>query len=67
MLYVRVTVTSTIGTFWATGWSHDEVLPYFKKSEDYEGGISDYHGVGEPLCSECPNPTPVAMPCGCSS
>lgn len=32
-----------------TGWSFDEVLPYFKKSEDQERGASEYHGVGGPL------------------
>jgi choline dehydrogenase len=31
------------------GWSFDEVLPYFKKSEDQERGADDYHGVGGPL------------------
>ena len=31
------------------GWSYDEVLPYFKKSEDQERGASDYHGVDGPL------------------
>ncbi|AMO38329.1 GMC family oxidoreductase [Thauera humireducens] len=31
------------------GWSFDEVLPYFKKSEDQERGASQYHGVGGPL------------------
>ncbi len=31
------------------GWSYEDVLPYFKKSEDYEGGPSKYHGVGGPL------------------
>lgn len=31
------------------GWSFDEVLPYFKKSEDQERGASEYHGVGGPL------------------
>ncbi len=28
----------------ATGWSYAEVLPYFKKSERYDGGASEYHG-----------------------
>lgn len=28
------------------GWSWDEVLPYFKKAEDYEHGISNMHGAG---------------------
>lgn len=31
------------------GWSYDEVLPYFKKSENQERGASEYHGVGGPL------------------
>lgn len=31
------------------GWSFEEVLPYFKKSEDQERGESKYHGVGGPL------------------
>ena len=28
------------------GWGWDDVLPYFKKSEDYHGGASATHGVG---------------------
>jgi choline dehydrogenase len=31
------------------GWSYEEVLPYFKKSEDQQHGASEYHGVGGPL------------------
>jgi choline dehydrogenase len=31
------------------GWSYADVLPYFKKSEDYEGGASAYRGAGGPL------------------
>jgi choline dehydrogenase len=31
------------------GWDYESVLPYFKKSEDFEGGESQYHGVGGPL------------------
>ncbi|MGY8868846.1 MAG: GMC family oxidoreductase, partial [Pseudomonadales bacterium] len=27
------------------GWSWDEVLPYFKKSEDHFSGASDMHGA----------------------
>ncbi len=33
----------------ATGWSYDEVLPYFKRSEDNERGEDGFHGVGGPL------------------
>ena len=31
------------------GWSYEEVLPYFKKSEDQERGSNHFHGVGGPL------------------
>jgi choline dehydrogenase len=31
------------------GWSFDELLPYFTRSEDNERGESFYHGVGGPL------------------
>ena len=33
----------------AEGWSYDEVLPYFKRSEDNERGEDAFHGVGGPL------------------
>lgn len=29
-----------------TGWGWDDVLPYFRKSEDHHGGESDLHGSG---------------------
>jgi choline dehydrogenase-like flavoprotein len=32
-----------------TGWSYAEVLPYFRKSENQEGGEHAYHGTGGPL------------------
>jgi len=31
------------------GWSHDDVLPYFRKAEDNERGANDHHGAGGPL------------------
>ncbi|MCC4263283.1 choline dehydrogenase [Oceanimonas baumannii] len=31
------------------GWSYQEVLPYFKKSECQSRGKNDYHGVNGPL------------------
>jgi choline dehydrogenase len=31
------------------GWSFDEVLPYFKKTENQERGASSYHGSGGSL------------------
>jgi choline dehydrogenase len=33
-----------------TGWSYDDVLPYFRKAENQEDGASRYHGAGGPLC-----------------
>ena len=37
-----------------TGWSYDDVLPYFRKSEDQQRGEDDYHGVGGPLAVSNP-------------
>lgn len=31
------------------GWGYDDVLPFFKKSEDNERGADGFHGVGGPL------------------
>jgi choline dehydrogenase len=31
------------------GWSYNDVLPYFKKSENNERGGDDFHGSGGPL------------------
>src|SRR3984893_10961174 len=31
------------------GWSWDDVLPYFKQAEDWEGGADEFHGEGGPL------------------
>ncbi|MEQ1509855.1 MAG: GMC family oxidoreductase N-terminal domain-containing protein [Sphingopyxis sp.] len=33
----------------ATGWSYDECLPYFKRSEGNERGGNDFHGQDGPL------------------
>jgi len=44
------------------GWSYQHVLPYFKRSEDYEGGASEYRGAGGPLSVvNHADPTPVAQ------
>lgn len=34
----------------AHGWSYREVLPYFKRSERYQGGESEFHGGAGELC-----------------
>jgi choline dehydrogenase-like flavoprotein len=31
------------------GWAYDDVLPYFKRSEDNERGEDAFHGVGGPM------------------
>ena len=31
------------------GWSYENVLPYFRKSENWEGGEDTFRGVGGPL------------------
>jgi choline dehydrogenase len=33
----------------ATGWSYDDLLPYFRRAEDNERGENAFHGVGGPL------------------
>ena len=44
-----------------TGWSYEDVLPYFKKSQDQGRGESEYHGVGGPLAVQDPkDPHPLA-------
>jgi choline dehydrogenase-like flavoprotein len=51
MIYIRGVPADYDG--WAaqgaTGWSYQEVLPYFKKAEDNERFCNDVHGVGGPL------------------
>ena len=36
------------------GWSYDDVLPYFKRAEDFERGADAYHGEGGPLSVSYP-------------
>uniref|UniRef100_UPI001601C0E2 GMC family oxidoreductase n=1 Tax=Nocardioides stalactiti TaxID=2755356 RepID=UPI001601C0E2 len=33
----------------ADGWSYDDVLPSFRRMEDWEGGASDVRGAGGPI------------------
>jgi choline dehydrogenase len=46
------------------GWSYDEVLPYFIRSEDNQRGDDAYHGTGGPLAVSDPtyrNPLAAAF------
>ena len=36
-------------SFGLPGWSYANVLPYFRRAEDWEGGADDYRGAGGPL------------------
>ena len=58
MLYVR-------GNAWdydnwaalgCTGWAYEDVLPYFRKSEDNDSFNDRYHGQGGPLGVSKPSP-----------
>jgi choline dehydrogenase len=54
----------------AAGWSYDEVLPFFKRSEDFEDGASFYHGSGGPLPvtrNHSPNPASLAFLEACAA
>ncbi|MEO0784644.1 MAG: choline dehydrogenase [Pseudomonadota bacterium] len=43
-----------------TGWGFADVLPYFKRSEGYQGGNTDFHGGEGPLkVSESPIDNPL--------
>jgi choline dehydrogenase-like flavoprotein len=51
MIYIRGNRADFDG--WASagceGWSYDEVLPYFRRSEDNQRGEDAFHGAGGPL------------------
>jgi choline dehydrogenase len=48
MIYIRGNRVDYDG--WGQdGWSYDDVLPYFKRSEDNERGEDAFHGVGGPM------------------
>ncbi len=51
MIYIRGNRADYDG--WAAagcdGWSYDDVLPYFRRSEDNERGEDAYHGAGGPM------------------
>lgn len=51
MIYIRGHRADYDG--WAAlgnrGWSYEDVLPYFRRAEDFEDGANEYHGAGGPL------------------
>ncbi|MDP1736039.1 MAG: choline dehydrogenase [Caulobacter sp.] len=43
-----------------TGWGYADVLPYFKRSEGFEGGEDAWHGGDGPLhVQKAPTPNPI--------
>jgi choline dehydrogenase len=56
LLYVRGQPEDYDG--WAAagnaGWSYADVLPYFRRAEDYHGGADDVHGAGGPIAVSPP-------------
>lgn len=45
----------------AEGWDYAALLPYFRKSEDWQGGRTPFRGAGGPMRIETsPDPHPVA-------
>jgi choline dehydrogenase len=46
----------------AAGWTYAAMLPYFRRSEDWEGGPSGQRGAGGPMrVTRPPDPHPVAV------
>ncbi|MEG3858813.1 GMC family oxidoreductase [Microcoleus sp. herbarium12] len=44
------------------GWSYQDILPYFKKSENQQRGASEYHGVdGELSVTDLISPAPISQ------
>ena len=42
------------------GWAYRDILPYFKRSEAFEGGADDWHGGDGPLkVSRASDPNPI--------
>jgi choline dehydrogenase len=62
MVYIRGNAADYDG--WrdagCTGWGFEDLLPYFKRSENNERGASELHGTGGPLAvSEGRHPNPM--------
>ena len=44
-----------------SGWSYNEILPYFRRAEKNERGENEFHGAGGPLCvSDVREPNPLS-------
>ena len=66
MIYVRGHASDYDNWAYAgnAGWAYEDVLPYFKKSEDYDRGENEFHGAGGPMHVKTqyePHPTTKRM------
>jgi choline dehydrogenase len=66
MIYVRGNrMDYDTWAYWGNaGWDYASVLPYFKKSEDFDGGANEFHGVGgelRVLSNYTPHPIHAAL------
>jgi choline dehydrogenase len=63
LLYIRGQAADYDGwrQMGCTGWSYDEVLPYFRRAEHQERGEDEWHGTGGPLnVCDFPEQNPVS-------
>lgn len=64
MVYIRGNRTDYDGweALGSSGWSYENVLPFFKRSEDQQRGADAFHGVGGPLhVSDPAEPSPASI------
>jgi choline dehydrogenase len=57
MVYIRGSRRDYDGwqeSYGCAGWCYADLLPYFRRAEDQQHGVSAYHGVGGPLRVESP-------------
>jgi choline dehydrogenase len=57
MVYIRGSRRDYDGwqeSYGCVGWGYADLLPYFRRAEDQQHGVSAYHGVGGPLRVESP-------------
>lgn len=48
----------------ARGWSYSDVLPYFKRMENFDGNASIYHGKeGKLAVAKAPSVSPISLAC----
>ena len=57
MIYIRANrldYDTWHDAYGCAGWGYADLLPYFRRAEDQQRGVSRYHGIGGPLRVEDP-------------